>query len=125
MENKAIVPRESPPVLGWWASLGWLAFAVACFHVAYSSTRHPAAGLAIFGYAYGLVRLTNQPTVRRAFYFGLTAGLLAYGPQLWFFSRIFSAAAVVLWLVLAFWVAVLGQLPAVVSGTWEYPGPFG
>jgi apolipoprotein N-acyltransferase len=62
--------------------------------------------LAIFGYAFALVRLTQQPTVRRAFYCGLVAGLLCYGPQLWFFAKIFNMAAVVLWLILAFWVGL-------------------
>jgi len=121
MENKAIFPRESPPVLGWWASISWLAFGIGCFHLAYASTRHPAAGLAIIGYAFGLVRLAHQPTIRRAFYFGLAAGLLGYGPQLWFFTRIFSAAAVVLWLVLAFWVAVFAATACGCLRRWGWP----
>ena len=61
----------------------------------------------------GLVRLTDQPNVRRAFYFGLAAGFLCYAPQLFFFWNIFSAAAIVLWLVLAFWV---GLFTAIVCG---------
>ena len=92
--------------LGWKTSCLWLALAVACFHAAYTSVQHPAAGLLIFGYAYGLVQLTDQPNVRRAFYFGLATGFLCYAPQLFFFWRIFSVAAVVLWLVLAFWVGL-------------------
>ena len=67
----------------------------------------------IFGYAFGLVRLTDQPTVRRAFYFGLATGFLCYAPQLFFFWRIFNAAAIVLWLVLAFWI---GLFAAIVCG---------
>ena len=76
--------------------------------------KFPAAGLLIFGYAYGLVRLTDQPTVRRAFYFGLATGFLCYAPQLFFFWHIFSAAAIVLWLVLAFWI---GLFAAIVCGS--------
>ena len=92
----------------------WLALAVACFHAAYTSIHHPAAGLLIFGYAFGLVKLTDQPNVRRAFYFGLSTGFLCYAPQLFFFFRIFNVAAIVLWLVLAFWV---GLFAAIVCGS--------
>ena len=99
--------------LGWGKSVLWLALAVACFHAAYASTKFPAAGLFIFGYAYFLVRLTNQPGVRRAFYFGLAAGFLCYAPQLFFFWRIFNAAAIALWLVLASWT---GLFTAIVCG---------
>ena len=107
-----IKPTTEP--LGWKNSFLWLTLAVACFHAAYTSIHFPAAGLLIFGYAYGLVRLTDQPNVRRAFYFGLATGFLCYAPQLFFFWRIFNVAAVVLWLVLAFWV---GLFTAIVCGT--------
>ena len=100
--------------LGWRKSFLWLTLAVACFHAAYTSIQFPAAGLLIFGYAYGLVRLTDQPNVRRAFYFGLATGFLCYAPQLFFFWRIFSVAAMVLWLVLAFWI---GLFAAIVCGS--------
>lgn len=99
--------------LDWKKSLLWLMLAVACFHTAYTSIKYPAAGLLIFGYAFGLVKLTDQPNVRRAFYFGLATGFLCYAPQLWFFTRIFSVAAVLLWLVLAFWI---GLFTAIVYG---------
>lgn len=99
--------------LGWKKSWLWLAVAVACFHAAYTSIQYPAAGLFIFGYALALVRLTDQPNVRRAFYFGLATGFLCYAPQLFFFFRIFNVAAVLLWLVLAFWV---GLFTAIVCG---------
>ncbi len=100
--------------LGWGKSFLWLLLAVACFHAAYTSTRFPAAGLLIFGYAYFLVRLTDQPNVRRAFYFGLAAGFLCYAPQLFFFWSIFGPAAIALWLVLAFWI---GLFAAMVCGS--------
>src|ERR1039457_3659391 len=106
--------KTSAEALGWKKSFLWLALAVACFHAAYTSLKFPAAGLLIFGYAYGLVRLTDQPTVRRAFYFGLAAGFLCYAPQLFFMWRIFNAAAIVLWLVLAFWI---GLFTAIVCGS--------
>jgi apolipoprotein N-acyltransferase len=106
-----IKPSVAPPV--WKKSFLWLALAVVSFHLAYTSLKFPAAGLLIFGYAFGLVKLTDQPNVRRAFYFGLATGLLCYAPQLFFFWRIFNIAAVVLWLVLAFWV---GLFAAIVCG---------
>jgi apolipoprotein N-acyltransferase len=99
--------------LSWKQSFFWLALAVVCFHIAYTSVKYPIAGLFIFGYALGLVRLTHQPTVRRAFYFGLATAFLCYGPQLWFFFKIFSVVAVVLWLVLAFW---MGLFTAIICG---------
>jgi apolipoprotein N-acyltransferase len=108
------IQNPSAKPLGWKQSLLWLMLAVACFHLAYTSGKFPAAGLLIFGYALGLVRLTDQPTVRRAFYFGLATGFFCYAPQLYFFWHIFNAAAIALWLVLAFWV---GLFAAIVCGS--------
>jgi len=110
--------KPSAEPLGWKPSLFWLAFAVACFHAAYTSVQYPAAGLLIFGYAYGLVRLTDLSNVRRAFYFGLATGYLCYAPQLFFFWHIFSVAAVVLWLVLAFWVGLFTALVCGCTRRW-------
>lgn len=108
------IQKPSANPCGWGKSFLWLTLAVACFHAVYTSIYFPAAGLLIFGYAYGLVRLTDQPTVRRAFYFGLAAGFLCYAPQLYFFWNIFGPAAIVLWLVLAFWI---GLFAAIVCGS--------
>lgn len=94
----------------WKKSLLWLALAVACFHGVYTSLKYPAAGLLIFGYAYALVRLVNQPTVRRAFYFGLATGFLCDAPQLFFFWQIFSIAAIVLWIVAGFWIGLFAAI---------------
>ena len=105
-------PTEKP--LGWGKSILWLVVGVVCFHLAYTSLKWSAAGLFIFGYALALVRLTDQPTVRRAFYFGLTAGFLCAAPQLFFFWKVFGAAAIVLWLVFAFWI---GLFAAIVCGS--------
>ena len=99
--------------MGWKKSCLWIALAVACFHAAYSSLKFPAAGLFIFGFAYFLVRLTDQPSVRRAFYFGLVTGYLCYAPQTLFMWSIFGPLAPILWLVLAFWV---GLFTAIVCG---------
>jgi apolipoprotein N-acyltransferase len=105
--------KSSTGPLGWGKSFLWLVIAVACFHAAYTSIQLPAAGLLIFGFAYFLVRLADQPTVRRAFYFGLATGYLCYAPQLLFFWHIFGPASIVLWVVLAFWI---GLFTAMVFG---------
>jgi apolipoprotein N-acyltransferase len=106
--------KPSVEPLGWKKSFLWLALAVVSFHLAYTSLKFPAAGLLIFGYAFGLVKLADQPNVRRAFYFGLATGFLCYAPQAWFLWKIFNAAAIVLWLVLAFWI---GLFAAIVCGS--------
>jgi len=108
------IQKPSANPSSWGKSFLWLALAVACFHAAYTSIHFPAAGLLIFGYACGLVRLADQPTVRRAFYFGLATGFLCYAPQLSFFWNIFGEAAIVLWLILAFWV---GLFAAIICGS--------
>jgi apolipoprotein N-acyltransferase len=110
------VLKSSDDRLSWRKSFLWLALAVVCFHAAYTPLKFPVAGLFIFGYAFFLVKLTDQPNVRRAFYFGLATGFLGYAPQLYFFWKIFNAAAVVLWLVLAFWV---GLFAAIVCGSFR------
>src|SRR5580693_1294945 len=91
---------------GWKKSFLRLTLAVVCFNVAYSSIKFPALGFLILGYAYFLVQLTDQPTVRRAFYFGLTTGFFCAAPQAFFFWGIFGSAAIVLWLVFAFWIGL-------------------
>jgi apolipoprotein N-acyltransferase len=105
--------RPAAITIGWRKSFLYLTLAVAFFQTAYSTIKYPAAGLLIFGYAYCLVRLTDQPNVRRAFYFGLATGFFCAAPQLFFFWRIFGIAAVVLWLVFAFWI---GLFTAIVCG---------
>jgi apolipoprotein N-acyltransferase len=107
------ISNETSAPLSWSLSLLYAALAVICFHLAYTPINFPVCGLFIFGYAYGLVRLTDQPTVRRAFYFGLAVGFLCIAPQLTFFWGIFGPAAIVLWLVLAFWI---GLFTAIVCG---------
>jgi apolipoprotein N-acyltransferase len=102
----------------WGKSFLWLALAVACFHAAYTSIKYPAAGLLIFGYAYGLVRLTDQPTVRRAFYFGLAAGFLCAAPQLTCFWGMFGPAAIPLWIVFAFWIGLFAAIVCGCSRRW-------
>ena len=101
------------PPLTWKPSLLWGALAAICINLAYASPAHPAAGWLIFGYALALVQLTNQANVRRAFYVGLATAVAGYAPQLAFFWNIFGPAAVVLWVILAFWI---GLFTAIICG---------
>ena len=96
--------------LSWWKSFLFAALAVVCFHLAYAPLQQPAFGFFIFGYAIFLVQLTNQKTVRRAFYLGLAVGFLCVAPQLHCFWEIFSAAAIVLWLIMAFWIGLFAAI---------------
>jgi apolipoprotein N-acyltransferase len=91
---------------GWKKSILCLALAVLCFQLAYFSLKIPAFSLFIFGYAYFLVQLAAQPTVRRAFYFGLATGFGCAAGQAFFFWKIFSAAAIVLWIIFGFWIGL-------------------
>jgi apolipoprotein N-acyltransferase len=97
---------DTKPPLSWMKSFILMSAAVICFHLAYTPLQHPAFGLFIFGYAICLTQLTHQKTVRRALYFGLATGFLCVAPQLICFWAIFGAAAIMLWLVLAFWIGL-------------------
>ena len=88
------------------------------FSLAYTPLQHPAFGLFIFGYAICLTQLTHQKTVRRAFYFGLATGYLCIAPQLICFWEIFNAAAIVLWLVLAFWIGLFAAIVCACNRRW-------
>lgn len=55
---------------------------------------------------------------RWAFYAGFAIGLGIYGPQLAFFWTIFGPAAIALWLVLAFWLALFVLLLHGVDRYW-------
>jgi len=109
---------DTKPPLGWMKSFVLLSVAVICFHLAYTPLQHPAFGLFIFGYAICLTQLTHQPTVRRAFYFGLATGFLCIAPQLICFWEIFNAAAIVLWLVLAFWIGLFAAIVCACIRRW-------
>ncbi len=65
-----------------------------------------------------LFALRRVPSGRWAFYTGLAIGLGIYGPQLYFFWNIFGPAAIALWLVLAFWLALFLLLLHGVEKCW-------
>jgi apolipoprotein N-acyltransferase len=80
--------------------------AVACFHAAYTPAHSGLLAFAIFGYVICLVQLARLRTTRQSFYVGLAVGFACFAPQLECFWRIFGPAAIALWLVLAFWIAL-------------------
>lgn len=80
--------------------------AVACFHAAYTPAKSGLLAFAIVGYVVCLVQLARLRTTRQCFYLGLATGFACVAPQLECFWRIFGAAAVPLWFVLAFWTAL-------------------
>lgn len=81
----------------------WAACAVTAFHLAYEfAICAPLIGVFLLG----MLQLARVATVRGALYLGLIVGLCIYGPQLFFFWSIFNRAAIVLWLILAAWLAL-------------------
>ncbi|MDB6111224.1 MAG: Apolipoprotein N-acyltransferase-like protein [Pedosphaera sp.] len=93
--------------------------AVAAFQLAYTFATLSFLIVVYLGCLFELSRLKSG---RLAFYTGLAIGLLACAPQLSFFWNIFGAAALALWVVLAFWLGLflalaslcrvrLGRLP--------------
>ena len=80
-----------------------IAASSAAFHGAFLL---PEAGLLILGFLVGVLTLGNLPTARQAFYSALVLGLLSESPHLRFLWRIFGPAAIPLWLILPFWLAV-------------------
>lgn len=77
--------------------------AVAAFHAGFL---YPALSWLVLVWLGCLFALRRTSCGRGTFYTGLAIGLGIYGPQLYFFWTIFGPAAVVLWLVLAFWLAL-------------------
>jgi hypothetical protein len=107
-----------------WRKAGLLVFgAAACFHAAYTPANPGPLALFIVGYVICLVQLARLRTTRQSFYIGVLTGLLCFGPQLGFFWRIFGPAAIALWLVLAFWLALFVTLAHVALVRW--PGACG
>lgn len=92
--------------LNWWKAALLVLGAAACFYAAYTPAHPGPLALLIIGYVVCLVRLARMRTTRLAFYTGLLAGLVCFGPQLAFFWNIFGPAAIALWTILAFWIAL-------------------
>jgi apolipoprotein N-acyltransferase len=96
--------------LNWKCSLMLVFVAAVAFQLAYTFA---VLSFLIAVYLWCLFQLTRLKTSRQAFYFALAAGFLAGAPQSNFFWTIFGPAAIALWFVLAFWIALfvlLGRL---------------
>jgi len=97
--------RSSDPKTKWkqiGMALLFVLLAVAIFHISYVGHCFPL--MVLFGYC--LLGIAEVRSARLAFYLGLVVGLGCYAPHLWFFYGIFNAAAVVLWVILAFYVGL-------------------
>lgn len=105
--SASLTSPERSPSAAWAGSRQALKFvacglgAVAAFHLAYLTSARWL--IALFPVA--LLPLARVPTPRLAFYGGLLIGYGIYAPHLAFFWRIFGPAALILWGVLAFWLA--------------------
>lgn len=115
-------PRSTIPVLTSKGAALHALGAVVAFQLAYTFS---AFSFLILIYLYCLFQLARVKSTRIAFYLGLAIGVLAYAPQSMFLWNIFGAAAIPLWLVLAFWIATFlalarlclvrfGKLPALI-----------
>jgi len=90
--------------LGLKAHILWSLVALVSFHAA----QILGIGWLLIPCGYALIELSRTATRRKVFYPMLALGFLFYAPQLGFFWGIFGAAAIALWLVLAFWIALFG-----------------
>jgi apolipoprotein N-acyltransferase len=84
--------------------------AAVAFHVAYG---YPSCGFFVAVYLWCLFQLSRVATSRQAFYLGLGVGFLVFAPQMTFLWTLFGPAAIALWCIMAFWLALfllLGRL---------------
>ena len=95
-----------PEPIGWRKAVVLSLVAVTCFHMAYTPLKSGLLAFGIVGYVACLVQLARLRTTRQSFYVGLAVGFACFAPQLECFWRIFGPAAIALWLVLAFWIAL-------------------
>lgn len=83
--------------------VGLVLAATASFHLGFL---HPAMSGLVLVWLGCLFALRRTSCGRWSFYTGLAIGLGMYAPQLYFFWIIFGPAAIALWFVLAFWIAL-------------------
>jgi apolipoprotein N-acyltransferase len=96
------IDSPSVPLRGWtWVLV--LLGAASCFHAAFLK---PSMSWLILGFLGGLFALRRLGSARKAFYVTLGLGLACYAPHLGFLWNIFGPAAIPLWLILPFWLAV-------------------
>ncbi|MBL9172576.1 MAG: hypothetical protein JNL10_03490 [Verrucomicrobiales bacterium] len=114
-ENPAAVdePSAGPLARGWGVGLAILAPMV--FQVAFEVEALWPLMLGYLGILFGLRRLESP---RWCFYLGLLVGLGVFVPQTWFLWRIFSVAAIPLWVILALFHAVFLMVLGRVEARW-------
>ncbi len=86
-----------------------------CLHLAYAV---PQLSFLLLGTFASFAALSLARSRRKAFYPVLLIGLAVYAPQLGFFWTIFGAPAVLLWLVLAFWLALFSVIAWRIRTRW-------
>jgi hypothetical protein len=96
-------PLSSSHPLNWKQTILFSTGAIASFHLAYNFSR---LSFLIAAFLFCLFRLADVSTPRKAFYIGFVIGIAIYAPELGFFWNIFKGAAIALWAVLAFWIAL-------------------
>ncbi len=109
-ETSGRSPAPPAPPAGFWFLAFWVIVAGASFHAAYA---FPQAGYLVLLYLVALVKLAQAGTWRRAYYAGLAVGFLLATVRLAFFWRIFSAGAIALWYVYAFWIGLFTALAGI------------
>jgi apolipoprotein N-acyltransferase len=101
-------------------AIGLAVTGVLAFHLAYQWT---AVGPLVIVYLLCMYRLAWSATGRIAAYVGFAVGMAIMAPQLHFFYTIFGAAAIVLWTVLALWVAAFVVVARLIIRRWPTYGP--
>ncbi len=107
--------RRSKACFDWRLALTWGMVAVASFHLAMAV---PALSGLMVVFLYSLLQLTSLRSARHAFRCGLVMGYAVYALPLAFFGEIFRWAAVALWGVLAFWLALFVVLARAARLRW-------
>ncbi|HSH16448.1 MAG TPA: nitrilase-related carbon-nitrogen hydrolase [Verrucomicrobiae bacterium] len=114
-------PARADVAAGWKAGLPlWQVFLIGlagagCLHLAYA---FPRLSLLLLGTFVSFAALSLARSRRKAFYPVLLIGLAVYAPQLGFFWTIFGGAAVLLWLVLALWLALFSVIAWRIRTRW-------
>jgi apolipoprotein N-acyltransferase len=110
------LPPAKPLGLNQGILIGAVAFA--CFQAAYTLGHYVIPQVLIVGYVICLAQLARLETMRGSFYAGLLATFACYAPQLVFFWKLFGAEAILLWLILAFWVGLFVALTHATLARW-------
>lgn len=87
--------------------IAWCLGGIGAFHLASASSWLAPVMIVFF---FCLIQASQHGCSRKNFYRGILIGMLIYGWQLRFFLNIFGGAAVVLWLVLSFWLGLFMAL---------------